>query len=179
MEAGKTQVDVSRGQVEVASFKSGQIAQVIAGQHATAFAYGKTGLSLGGSGAFSPIEQGKPRASTVERIPVPRNGFTAPRQAANERGVQLTRQSSGHAVRPAATEFRRQSGTSVSTCSGSPTVSSAITQPRQAVEERTLPRTRRLQAGLTAVQAIATKVSAHRAAQGIQAVREIRAVRET
>jgi hypothetical protein len=43
VEAGKTSVDVVRGQVEVASFKSGQIAQVMAGQHATAFAYGKAG----------------------------------------------------------------------------------------------------------------------------------------
>ena len=40
--AGKTTVDVVRGQVEVADFKSGQIAQVMAGQHATAFANGKT-----------------------------------------------------------------------------------------------------------------------------------------
>ena len=47
--AGKTTVDVVRGQVEVADFKSGQIAQVMAGQHATAFANGKTGLSLGGT----------------------------------------------------------------------------------------------------------------------------------
>ncbi len=39
--AGKTTVDVVRGQVEVADFKSGQIAQVMAGQHATAFASGK------------------------------------------------------------------------------------------------------------------------------------------
>jgi hypothetical protein len=120
VDAGKTQVGVSRGQVEVASFKSGQIAQVIAGQHATAFAYGKTGLSLGGSGIFSPIEQGKPRAPSVERIPVPRNGFTAPRQATNDRGVQLTRQSSGHTAQPGGNRIRRQSGTSVSMCSGSP-----------------------------------------------------------
>ena len=70
--AGKTTVDVVRGQVEVADFKSGQIAQVMAGQHATAFANGKTGLSLGGTGAFAPIEQGKPRAPSVERVPVPR-----------------------------------------------------------------------------------------------------------
>src|SRR6185503_18857648 len=58
--AGKTTVDVVRGQVEVADFKSGQIAQVMPGQHATVFANGKTGLSLGGSGTFAPIEQGKP-----------------------------------------------------------------------------------------------------------------------
>jgi len=71
--AGKTTVDVVRGQVEVADFKSGQIAQVMAGQHATAFASGKTGLSLGGSGTLAPIEQGKPRAPSIERVPAPRN----------------------------------------------------------------------------------------------------------
>src|SRR3954468_5666869 len=70
--AGKTTVEVVRGQVEVADFKSGQIAQVMAGQHATAFANGKTGLSLGGTGTFSPIEHGKPRPSSIERVPVPR-----------------------------------------------------------------------------------------------------------
>src|SRR5689334_1971905 len=49
--AGKTSVDVIRGQVEVSDFKTGQIARVMPGQHATAFANGKTGLSLGGAGA--------------------------------------------------------------------------------------------------------------------------------
>ena len=70
--AGKTTVDVVRGQVEVSDFKSGQIAQVMPGQHATVFANGKTGLSLGGTGTFAPIEQGKPRTPSVERAPVPR-----------------------------------------------------------------------------------------------------------
>ncbi|MGA9088945.1 MAG: FecR family protein, partial [Bradyrhizobium sp.] len=58
--AASTSVDVLRGQVEVADFKSGQIAQVMPGQVATAFAHGKSGLSLSGSGTFNPIEQGKP-----------------------------------------------------------------------------------------------------------------------
>jgi hypothetical protein len=76
--AGNTRVDVSRGQVEVADFKSGQIAQVLPGQAATTFANGKSGLTLSGSGTFNPIEQGKPRASTIDRIPVPRGGLHAP-----------------------------------------------------------------------------------------------------
>ena len=76
--ADTTSVDVIRGQVQVADFKSGQIAQVMPGQHATAFAHGKSGLSLGGSGTFSPIEHGKPRPSSVERVPVPRAGLSAP-----------------------------------------------------------------------------------------------------
>ena len=76
-----TSVDVLRGQVEVADFKSGQIAQVLPGQVATAFARGKSGLSLSGSGALSPIEQGKPRAPSIQRIMVPKVGLTAPRSA--------------------------------------------------------------------------------------------------
>ena len=77
-----TSVNVLRGQVQVADFKSGQIAQVMPGQSATSFAQGKIGLALAGSGAFSPIEQGKPRPSSVERLMVPKNGLTAPRNAA-------------------------------------------------------------------------------------------------
>ena len=80
--ATSTSVDVIRGQVEVADFRTGQIAQVKPGQHATTFANGKNGLSLGGSGTFSPIEHGKPRVPSIERVPVPRAGFTAPRNTA-------------------------------------------------------------------------------------------------
>src|SRR5712664_1965212 len=81
--AGSARIDVIRGQVEVADFRSGQIAQVMPGQVATASAHGKPGLSLSGSGGFSPIEQGRPRASTIERIMVPKTGLSAPRHAAN------------------------------------------------------------------------------------------------
>src|SRR3954465_14125859 len=88
--AGKTTVDVVRGQVEVADFKTGQIAQVMAGQHATAFASGKTGLSLSGTGTFSPIEQGKPRAPSVEHVPVPPGGLPAPRGPRFGKAVQST-----------------------------------------------------------------------------------------
>jgi hypothetical protein len=98
--AGKTTVDVVRGQVEVADFKSGQIAQVKAGQHATAFANGKSGLSLGGTGSFSPIEHGKPRASSIERVPVPRGGLTAIRHATNGQGIQPSRNASAHPSKP-------------------------------------------------------------------------------
>ena len=85
--AGSTRVGVLRGQVEVSDFKTGQIAQVMPGQAATAFEHGKSGLSLSGAGTFNPIEHGKPRASTIERIPVPKSGLSAPRNAA-----------SGHAI---------------------------------------------------------------------------------
>lgn len=94
--AGKTSVDVIRGQVQVADFKTGQIAQVMAGQHATASANGTTGLSLGGAGAFSPIEQGKPRAPSIERVPVPRAGLAAPRSAANGQSAHPSRHAGAH-----------------------------------------------------------------------------------
>lgn len=85
--AGSTKVGVLRGQVEVSDFKTGQIAQVMPGQVATAFEHGKPGLSLSGSGTLNPIEQGKPRASTIERIPVPKSGLSAPRNAANGHSI--------------------------------------------------------------------------------------------
>jgi hypothetical protein len=53
------------------------------GQLATASAHGKPGLSLSGSGTFAPIEQGRPRASTIQQLMVPKSGLSAPRHAAN------------------------------------------------------------------------------------------------
>ena len=81
--AASTSIEVIRGQVEVADFRSGQVAQVMPGQLATAFAHGKPGLSLSGSGTFAPIEQGRPRASTIQQLMVPKSGLSAPRHAAN------------------------------------------------------------------------------------------------
>jgi hypothetical protein len=85
--AGSTKVGVLRGQVEVSDFKTGQIAQVMPGQVAAAFEHGKPGLSLSGSGTLNPIEQGKPRASTIERVPVPKSGLSVPRNAANGHAI--------------------------------------------------------------------------------------------
>ncbi|WP_314962843.1 FecR family protein [Bradyrhizobium cosmicum] len=85
--AGSTKVGVLRGQVEVSDFKTGQIARVMPGQAATALEHGKPGLTLTGAGTFNPIEHGKPRASTVERVPVPKSGLSAPRNASNGHGV--------------------------------------------------------------------------------------------
>jgi hypothetical protein len=99
-----TRIDVIRGQVEVADFRSGQIAQVLPGQAATAFAHGKPGLSLSGTGSFSPIEQGRPRASSIERVMVPKTGLAAPHHAANGQliralgdGASATARSGSHA----------------------------------------------------------------------------------
>ena len=85
--AGSTKVGVLRGQVQVSDFRTGQIAQVMPGQAATVFEHGKPGLSLSGAGTFSPIEQGKPRAPTIERVPVPKSGLSAPRNAANGHAI--------------------------------------------------------------------------------------------
>ncbi|MBR0953303.1 FecR family protein [Bradyrhizobium canariense] len=85
--AGSTKVGVLRGQVEVSDFKTGQIAQVMPGQAATAFEHGKPGISLSGAGTFNPIEHGKPRASSIERVPVPKSGLSAPRNAANGHAI--------------------------------------------------------------------------------------------
>lgn len=87
VDAGSTKVGVLRGQVEVSDFKTGQIAQVMPGQVATALEHGKPGLSLSGAGTLNPIEQGKPRASTIERVPVPKSGLSVPRNAANGQAI--------------------------------------------------------------------------------------------
>jgi len=92
--AASTSVNVERGQVEVSDFKTGQIAQILPGQSATSFAHGKPGLSLSGSGTFSPIERGKPRPSSIDRVPVPRNGLTAPHNNAGD--GKVTHAFNGH-----------------------------------------------------------------------------------
>ena len=112
--AASASVNVLRGQVEVADFKSGQIAQVMPGQVATAFAHGKSGLSLSGSGTLNPIEQGKPRASSIERIMVPKSGLSAPRSAANGQLVlalgNFAASGSGAATKPGATRISASLG---------------------------------------------------------------------
>jgi hypothetical protein len=108
--AGSTSVDVRRGQVEVSDFKSGQIAQVMPGQVATAFAYGKPGLSLSGSGTFNPIEEGKPRASSIERVPVPKSGLSAPRHAADGKLIHALGQVGAVKMGAAALKPQRASG---------------------------------------------------------------------
>ncbi|TFV80566.1 hypothetical protein E4K64_01780 [Bradyrhizobium frederickii] len=87
VEAGSTKVGVLRGQVEVSDFRTGQIAQVMKGQAATVSEHGKPGLRLSGAGTFNPIEHGKPRTPTIERVPVPKSGLSAPRNAANGHAI--------------------------------------------------------------------------------------------
>lgn len=135
--ATSTSVDVIRGQVEVADFRTGQIAQVNPGQHATTFANGKDGLSLGGSGTLSPIEQGKPRTPSIDRVPVPRAGLTAPRNMA----VGTAIQSPGNGVRATADKTsdkasHRASGTNAAQHGGL-RISSAIGEVRLNVHKVT------------------------------------------
>jgi hypothetical protein len=106
--AGSTSVEVRRGQVEVSDFKSGQIAQVIPGQTATAFAHGKPGLSLSGSGPFNPIEHGRPRASSIERIPVPKSGLSAPHNAGSGKLIHALGHADTNRIKSAAQSLERQ-----------------------------------------------------------------------
>src|SRR5262245_31156961 len=70
-------VDVTRGQVEVADYKSGQHAVVLPGQAANV-ARGISGLSLSGAGSFNAIQNGTPRIPPVKLVPVPKGGFAGP-----------------------------------------------------------------------------------------------------
>jgi hypothetical protein len=64
------------------------------GQAATSLEHGKRGLSLSGSGTFNPIEQGKPRASSIERIQVPKGGLLVPRNAGDGKVIHALQHTS-------------------------------------------------------------------------------------
>jgi hypothetical protein len=91
IEKGETSVDVLRGKVEVADFKTGQFAYVLPGQHAKVFSGGASGLKLSGSGVLNPVQHGAPRAPRVEPLSVPKGGFSAPRHASvNPSAVRIS-----------------------------------------------------------------------------------------
>jgi hypothetical protein len=92
-------VDVLRGQVEVADFKSGQYALVLPGQVAKVAAQGLGGLSLSGAGALNPIKKGEPRAPSVRFLPVTEAALTAPGEA--PRAQQVARAEPASAPLPA------------------------------------------------------------------------------
>ena len=106
-------VDVLRGQVEVADFKSGQFALVLPGQIAKVLARGLGDLSLSGSGNFNPIQQGQPRASSVQAVPVPKEGFSAPADVV-PKGPQLRElhMASATSAQPLAASFGGAGGPS-------------------------------------------------------------------
>ena len=82
-------VDVLRGEVEVAGFKSGQYTTVRPGQAARVATEGRGDLSLSGSGTLSPIQQGEPHQSSIAPIPVPQEGLSAPASAPDGQQVRV------------------------------------------------------------------------------------------
>jgi ferric-dicitrate binding protein FerR (iron transport regulator) len=87
VEKNDTYVDVLRGQVEVSDFKSGQYALVQPGQTAKVSAQGSVGLSLSGSGALSPIQQGTPRRSSLSPAPITNERRSAADSPQNEQQI--------------------------------------------------------------------------------------------
>jgi hypothetical protein len=75
------EVRVLDGKVSVSDLKTGRFALVAAGQVASVAASGKGGLTLGGPGQLSPVQQGDPRKTHLERVPVPARGLGPPHQA--------------------------------------------------------------------------------------------------
>ena len=78
VEKGRSRVEVTRGQVQVSDFKSGQNVLVLPGQAARSVANGAGGLEMSGKGPFNTIEKGAPRQSTIRALNVPRGGLKAP-----------------------------------------------------------------------------------------------------
>jgi len=135
--AASTSVEVRRGQVEVSDFKSGQIAQVMPGQIATALARGKPGLSLSGTGQFRPIEHGQPRASSIERIPIPRSGLSAPRDGANGKPVHALGHGGGIVGKRASTSGQGRLTTANATVKHGVRISSVLGEVRLNVHKAT------------------------------------------
>jgi hypothetical protein len=136
--AASTSVEVRRGQVEVSDFKSGQIAQVMPGQVATAFAHGKPGLSLSGTGQLHPIEHGQPRASSIERIPVPKSGLSAPRDGAGGKAIHALGHGGGIVGKLASTSGRgRLTGETAAVKRNGVRISSALGEVRLNVHKAT------------------------------------------
>jgi hypothetical protein len=120
-------VAVSRGQVEVADFRSGQIAQVLPGQTAKVSASGQTGLSLSGSGTFRPIEPGQPRAPVIDKVMVPRGGFNAPRTADGVQVKNLNAFGHGHGdAKPAASMLTKLDGDTTNRARGAVRISAPL-----------------------------------------------------
>jgi hypothetical protein len=86
---GTAKVDVNHGSVEVADYKSGQIALVMPGQSAKVTTLGQGGLTLGGTGTLNPIRKGEPRAPSLQHLPVPKNGFSAPGGERHAGGLRI------------------------------------------------------------------------------------------
>jgi FecR protein len=88
-------VDVHKGQVDVADFKSGQHALVLPGQTAKVSTLGPGGLSLSGSGKLNPVEHGEPRRPSINAVPVPAKGLTAPAGGSDGQTIRALRSLNG------------------------------------------------------------------------------------
>ncbi len=77
-------VEVTRGQVQVADFKSGQNVLILPGQGAAVSAHGASGLKLTGSGTFNPIQHGAPRPGGLRALWVPKGGLRMPNVASRD-----------------------------------------------------------------------------------------------
>ncbi|WP_238180064.1 FecR domain-containing protein, partial [Methylobacterium haplocladii] len=75
LESGRARVEVERGRVQVADFKTGESALVLPGQSARAGANIEPGLQLSGRGTLSSIEHGAPRAPRIAPLDVPKGGL--------------------------------------------------------------------------------------------------------
>jgi hypothetical protein len=69
-------VEVITGEVEVADYKSGEVASIKQGQAARS--QDDVGLKLRGTGIFNLIRKGEPIKAVLELIKVPKNGLRAP-----------------------------------------------------------------------------------------------------
>ena len=99
VEKGRSRVEVLRGQVQVADFKSGQNVLVLPGQAARTSANGAGGLQMSGKGRFNAIEQGTPRQSTVRAISCSGRRFAGAGQPRPGRAAGYARRP-GHPYRP-------------------------------------------------------------------------------
>jgi uncharacterized membrane protein YgcG len=79
-------VEVTRGQVQVADFKSGQFALVLPGQAAGVGAKGNAGLTLSGSGTLNPVQQGQPRSSDIKLIRLEHGSLPPPKDSGKASG---------------------------------------------------------------------------------------------
>ena len=82
LETGTADVEVITGEVEVADYKSGEIASIKQGQAARS--QGDRGLILRGTGIFNLIRKGEPIKAVLELIKVPKKGLRAPLRKAGQ-----------------------------------------------------------------------------------------------
>ena len=107
--AGATSVDVIRGQVEVADFRSGQIAQVMPGQHATTFTHGKLGTLAERIGYLQP-DRARQAAHAFHRTGsgAARRPHGAPQR--RTAGRQPSHQAGTHSAKPGVTRISSSIG---------------------------------------------------------------------